>query len=526
MYMKNPLILAIDIGTQSLRAGLVNKKGEIEYIVKDKYNPPYQTTFKGEAVQDADFYYDTMIKAIKKLKAEAKKDFERIEGLTLDTIRDTAVMLDKDFKPLHKCIIWVDQRFASGSMENRPAIHRFLFKVLGLDETMRLNIRKSMSIWYQENRPDLWEQMKYYGNLSSYLTYKITSQWADSPASMTGHFPMNFKKCEYYKSEKSLTNIFRIPVEVLPRLVPQGEIIGKVNQEFSKLTGVKEGLPMISCGSDKSCETLGCGLLSNDVAAVSYGTASTIEVTTKKYRSPEPFLPAYPFALKGYYNMEVQIYRGYWMINWFLKNFCHFNLTSDKELIETLNKFNQRMTKIPAGSDGLILQPYWQPGLSRPLAKGAIIGFSSDHTSAHFYRAIIEGIAYALREGFEYFEKKNHQKIHAIKISGGGSQSDEICQITADIFGVPVKRVQTYETSVLGAGIAGFLGLKEFVNAEQAIKFMVHDKDVFKPDIKQHKIYNTLFKDGYKKMYPQLKPIYKDMFEFIHLDDKFANKSK
>jgi sugar (pentulose or hexulose) kinase len=170
---------------------------------------------------------------------------------------------------------------------------------------------------------------------------------------------------------------------------------------------------MYACGSDKSCETLGLGVIDDRTAALSYGTASSIETTRVKYTESEPFLPGFPSCIPGYYNMDIQIYRGYWMINWFLKEFGGREVNGTMINDVSAKDYNDALKLVPPGSDGLVLQPYWGPGLSRPLAKGAIIGFSDAITREHFYRAIIEGIAYALREGLEHFEQKTHHPIPA-----------------------------------------------------------------------------------------------------------------
>jgi len=206
--------------------------------------------------------------------------------------------------------------------------------------------------------------------------------------------------------------------------------------------------------------------------------------------------------------MDIQIYRGYWMINWFLKEFGGEHIEDMISTDSLTSKFNDNLDQVPPGCDGLILQPYWGPGLARPLAKGAIVGFSDAITSEHVYRAIIEGIAYALREGLEHFEHKIHHKIPAIRISGGGSQSDKICQITADIMGKPVSRVQTFETSSLGAAIAGFLAIGEYKNVKEAVKNMVQITSTFEPNEENAQKYDYLFCHCYSKMYPALKDIY------------------
>jgi sugar (pentulose or hexulose) kinase len=210
--------------------------------------------------------------------------------------------------------------------------------------------------------------------------------------------------------------------------------------------------------------------------------------------------------------MEVQIYRGYWMLSWFSKNFASEVIDEakiQKMAVEEL--LNKRLGEIPPGSDGLVLQPYWGPGLRRPLAKGGIIGFSDTHTREHLYRAIIEGIGYALKEGLLSIEKSQHHKVKELRISGGGSQSDIICQITADIFNLPVSRVQTFETTSLGAAIATFTALGEFESIDVAIKEMSHKSVTFVPNEEVHKQYNFLYKKAYVTLYPHAKDIYKEI---------------
>ena len=116
--------------------------------------------------------------------------------------------------------------------------------------------------------------------------------------------------------------IFGIDTSLLPTLVEPEEMIGHITKKASELTGLKEGLPFFAAGADKSCESLGVGALHNDMASISYGTASSIQVTNKKYIEPETFLPSYPSPIKNLYNMEVQVYRGYWMLTWFIENFA------------------------------------------------------------------------------------------------------------------------------------------------------------------------------------------------------------
>ena len=513
--MKNsPCILTLDFGTQSVRAALIDKSGNIKHIIKEPYQPAYFSTQKGYAEQDPDFYWNLALKTMTQLAKEGKDELENIVGATITTFRDSSVQLDKDLKPLRPCILWLDQRMAE-AREKLPLLHKLAFKLVGMTNTIELNRKRTIAHWLKENEPETWKKTSKYVNISTYLVYKLCGNLVDSASSMTGHYPINYKKKVWYKEGALKGRIFGVPNRMLPELKQPGEILGTISDEVAKQCGLPLGIKLISTGSDKACETVGLGALSRDVGAISYGTASTIEVSNQKYYEPEKFLPAYPAAVKGWYNMDVQIYRGYWMLSWFSREFASEAVNEAKiQAMAVEEVLNQKCATIPPGSDGLVLQPYWGPGLSRPLAKGAIVGFSDVHTMVHLYRAIIEGIAYALREGLESIEKSQKHRIKSLMISGGGSQSDAICQITSDIFGLPVSRVQTYETTSLGAAIAAFVGLGEFDSVESAISKMSRVSSTFYPDEKAHKQYSYLYKKVYVNMFPQLKDIYKDLKKY------------
>lgn len=511
---KNPLVLTVDFGTQSLRVALINKTGEIEAIFKKPYNPAYTSEKKGYAEQDADFYWEYLVESLKKLVINNQDKLSRIIGSTVTTFRDTAVLLDANNKPIRKCILWLDQRTAKAK-EKLPLLHRIAFFIVGMKNTVVFNRQRTVAHWIKENERETWSKTKKYVNISTYITYKLSGELVDCPANCTGHYPINFRKRQWYKEGALKGRIFGIPRKMLCEIKPVGSILGTISDKVADLVGLPRGIKIYATGSDKACETIGLGALSDEIAAISYGTACSIEVSNQKYHEPEPFLPAYPAAVPGWYNMDVQIYRGYWMLSWFTKQFAETEINEASiQHMAVEEVLNSKLSEIPPGSDGLVLQPYWGPGLSRPLAKGAIIGFSDIHTKLHMYRAIIEGVAYALREGLESIQRSQRKKVKSLMISGGGSQSSAICQITADIFGLPVSRVQTFESTSLGAAIATFYAAGEFKTVEDAIKGMSHIRDTFEPNELASQQYNYLYKKVYTKMFPQLKDIYKDLVRY------------
>ena len=204
------------------------------------------------------------------------------------------------------------------------------------------------------------------------------------------------------------------------------------------------------------------------------------------------------------------------MVSWFLREFGQNEQRLAKEHgVPPESLFDDLVNSVPAGSMGLTLQPYWAPGLKSPGpdAKGAIIGFGGVHTRAHIYRAILEGLAYALREGAERTSKRSGVPITGVRVAGGGSQSEAALQLTADVFGMPVSRPHVYEASGLGAAIDLAVGLKLQPDFPTAVEQMTHIKDTFSPNLKNHELYSELYQRVYLKMYKRLSPLYQEIQE-------------
>ncbi|HSB02401.1 MAG TPA: FGGY-family carbohydrate kinase, partial [Anaerolineales bacterium] len=188
---------------------------------------------------------------------------------------------------------------------------------------------------------------------------------------------------------------------------------------------------------------------------------------------------------------------------------------ADQQGIEAEALFDDLVRTIPPGSDGLVLQPYWSPGLRfpGPEARGAVIGFRDVHTRAHLYRAMLEGLAYALREGAERTVRRSGIPITELRVAGGGSQSDAALQLTADVFGLPASRPHVYEASGLGAAIDAAVGAGLHADFPTAIREMTRVRDTFEPDARIHARYDELYNGVYKKMYSRLKSLYERMRE-------------
>lgn len=508
------LILTIDNGTQSIRALLFDLKGNL--VAKSRIElEAYFSKNPGWAEQDADYFWKMLGACCQKLwlQDEVRQNNyqEKVTAVTVTTQRGTVINLDKNGNVLRPAILWLDQRLCKKN-KAMPWYWRMAFTAVGQSKVIDYFRRKSQANWLEQYEPHVWKNTDKYLLLSGFFTYKLTGEFKDSIGSIVGYLPFNYKKQNWANRWDWKWQALPVTRSMLPTLAKPGGILGEITAEAALHTGIKIGTKLMASASDKACEVLGSGCISPEVASVSYGTTATINTNNTRYVEPQTFIPPYPSAVPDNFNSEVMIYRGFWMVNWFKQEFGQSEIEKAQTLgISAESLFDQLVAEVPPGSMGLMLQPYWSPGLKNLEAKGAIIGFGDVHTRAHIYRSILEGLAYALREGKETLEKRQKRKITQLIVSGGGSQSDAALQLTADIFNLPTHRPHTFETSGLGAAINAAVGKGYFKDYQQAIDAMTRIKQSFFPNQENVKLYNKLYQRVYLKMYQQLKPIYQEI---------------
>jgi sugar (pentulose or hexulose) kinase len=507
-------ILAIDNGTQSVRALLFDLKGS---PVAESRVPlePYFSEQPGWAEQHPEYYWESLCQACQRLWYQTELPKEAVAGVALTTQRATMVNVDRLGQPLRPAIVWLDQR-RTEDLEPIGGLWGLAFRLLRMSETAAYLQAEGEANWLSAHQPEIWDNTHKYLFLSGYLTHRLTGRFVDSIGCQVGYVPFDYKNLRWAAKWDWKWQAAPIRPEMLPDLVPPADILGEIIPEAAEATGIPAGLPLIAAASDKACEVIGAGCLEPHIGCLSYGTAATINTTHQKYVEVIPLIPPYPAAAPGRYSLEIQIYRGYWLVSWFKQEFAHREQRIAQEQgSQPEELFDELVSQVPPGSMGLTLQPYWSPGVKvpGPEAKGAVIGFGDVHTRAHLYRAILEGLAYALREGKERTEQRSHIPITELRVAGGGSQSDAALQLTADIFDLPTVRPHTYEASGLGAAIDATVGLGLHPSFDAALCEMTHAGRVFEPDPRTRKIYDGLYHRVYKQMYRRLKPLYEEIRE-------------
>lgn len=505
-------LLALDNGTQSVRALLFDRDGQLLFRSQVKFDPVYLAPEPGYAEQSADYYWDCLVKAVRGLW-EQGADAANVSGVALTTQRGTVVPVDREGHALRPAITWLDQREA-GRIPSLSLHWQAVFRAINATDTLTHLCRQAEANWLAENEPGVMREMHKFLLLSGYLTHRLTGKFTDGIASQVGYVPFDFRRQQWARSWDWKWQAIRLRREHLPDLVPAGGRLGEITAAASAATGIPQGLPLFAAGADKACEVLGSGCLDPRLGALSFGTTATINTIRRNYVEVTPLLPPYPAPVPGHYCTEIQTLRGFWMVNWFREQFGADDVAQslrDGVPVEAI--FEQHLQNTPAGNMGLMLQPYWSPGVRDPgrEAKGALIGFGDVHDRSHVYRAIVEGLMYALRNSSERIEKRARVKLRSLRVSGGGAQSDAVVQIAADVFGLPVERPHTTETSGLGAAICAAVGLGMYADFRTAVAHMTHVGETVHHDPDNRALYEQLFTRVYQPMYTQLQPLYQEI---------------
>ncbi len=501
-------ILSVDVGTQTIKGVVYDFSGEMLIKEKQFYDKPYFSPKPGHYEREAEDYWNDLVSVCKKLFRNGI-DAKDIEAVSITTQRATTVFLDKNFEPLRPAILWLDKREAEEV--TNLGFYEFLFRLVGAFDTVKTFQKRSAVNWVIKNEPELWQKTGYVCYLSTYLNYKLTGAFFDSNASQVGYLPFNFKKKQWEPENSWKYKAVSVRLNMLPKLVNPSDLIGYVTERASKDTGLPKGVPVVAAASDKACELIGVGAYGKYDAALSFGTTATINFNSDRYLEAFRFFPSYPSAIGNAFNVEYQVFRGFWLISWFKEQFAKLESKAAESLgIAAEELLEKRVSNIPAGSDGLVLHPFWSQGVAgkKQVMKGSIIGFTDSHKMEHVYKALIEGLMFALREGKEAIEKKMNIKLKRLFASGGGAKSRLVVNCAADIMNLPVFKPDNVETSSLGAAMLAALGVGKFNSIYEAIDAMKPNGEFIYPKPENVKIYDNIFKKVFVPIKGKLSPIF------------------
>ncbi len=485
-------MLGIDIGTSSCKITVLDQDGNIICSCSKRYKTNYPKA--GWAEQNPEDWYEALKYTINYLFENKKLKKQNIASLSIDGMLNSPVFLGNKGEILRPTIIWMDQRSTLQAKWLKQNLKDNIVQNSPITATALL----SKILWVKENQPDVWKATWKILLPKDFVRFKLNNSfvtdWTDASATQL----FNVKELSW---SDEICEFAGISKSKLPEAVSPVEIVGSLPKKTASETGLQEGLPVIAGCSDAASDNLTAGVIYPNQCLIRLGTCGALFMIIDKV----------PEKQSDRYYILVHSMPGRWMIHlatpaglaleWFQQTFYKDGPMITNEL------FDAKAEKIPVGSQGLIFHPYLS-GEHTPREwnklRGDFIGITHQHTKEHFNRAVLEGIAFSLKECFLMFEKINPE-IKSTRAVGGGMKSLIWREIITNVLGKVIE-IPVFEDPSFGTGLLGGIGIGLYKDFEDAVKKCIKIKDKLKPDKTIKKKYEKIF-DLYTKTLDKLQDI-------------------
>ena len=503
------LVIGLDSSTQSTKAIAWTKAGKD--VAVGRADIPMSNPRLDCFEQNPEDWWSACVTSISEcMKALADKGYsaDSVRGLAISNQRETLAFFDKEGVATYPAILWLDERCRE-QVESFP-------EIFGAERIHQITGRPPDTtpclysfLWLREHEPEVWNRTSSFVDVQSYLVQRLCGG-----SFRTGWFsadPMGIIDMESQSWSTPLLDALDLDESRLPALNPPGSLLGTVNESVARQMGLPNDLPVFAGGGDGQCAGLGTACVSPERAYINLGTAIVSGVWSPDYRYNRSWRTELAAQGEGFI-FENCLRSGAFLLNWFVDQF----VAKGKADAAVFDSLEASASKLPIGSDGLMVQPYFS-GVMDPhwdtSARGVMIGLSASHTESHIYRAIIEAMTLDQVMSTEDMERELGYKIDHFLAIGGGANSALWRQMLADASGKTVRVSQTVEASALGAGMIAAFGAGWYPTITDAAKSMTGDTTQYEPDESQFSRYRELL-DIYRTLYSSTAEINKKLVAF------------
>jgi xylulokinase len=494
-----PYLIGIDVSTTATKALLMDATGAVKGVASSEYS--FSTPRALWAEQDPALWWTGATASIRQVLAQAAVDPADVAALGLTGQMHGLVLLDGDGAVLRPAILWNDQRTGAQCDEIRLRLGRErLIQITGNDALAGFTAPKIL--WVRENEPEAYARAQHVLLPKDYLRYRLTGEYATDKADGAGTVLMDLRQRSW---SRLVLEALEIPVDWMPPLFEGPEITGRVSAKAAEATGLKAGTPVVAGGGDQAAQAVGVGAVSQGVVALTLGTSGVIFASTNEpFIEPEGRLHAFCHAAPGTWHLMGVMLSAGGSLRWHRDTLAPG--TSYDALLATAEA-------VPAGSDGLLFLPYLtgeRTPYPDPLARGAFVGLTVRHSLPHLTRAVLEGVAFGLRDSFELLRQAGLSEVRQVRVSGGGARSLLWRQILADVLQVELATVNTTEGAAYGAGLLAGVGAGIWPEVGAACAATIGLTGQVAPNPETSPGYQTLYQQ-YRALYPALQPTFQGL---------------
>lgn len=499
-------LLGIDVGTGGTRALLIDDTGRV-LASRTAEHKPFASPQTGWAEQDPVDWWRACCEAVRQLLSAAATPSSQIAAVGFSGQMHGAVLLDSAGAPLRPSLIWCDQRTAEEA--------RDLTKQIGQNQLIAWTCNPALTnftltklLWVRNHEPHLFEKFRMLQLPKDYVRFRLTGDYAMDMADASGTLLLDVANRRW---SAEMTNASEINPSVLPQLFESCEVCGKVSAAGAEATGLAAGTPVVAGAGDQAAGAVGLGVVSPGAVHATIGTSGVVFASTDRPQmDPRGRLHTFCHAIPNRWHVMGVTQAAGLSLRWFRDQFGLAAATGS----DSYDALAEEAASIPPGSDGVMWAPYLMgertPHLD-PEARAALVGLAANHRRAHVVRAILEGVAFSLRDTFAIFDEMN-VSVKNIRLGGGGARSPLWRQIQADVYGHAVEMVEAEEGAAYGAALLAGVGAGVWKSVDEACRQTVRVSSVVDPNRESSTIMERQYR-RYRRVYPALRTIRQDSAE-------------
>ncbi len=484
------LYIGVDLGTSAVKLLLMNEKGTIEKVVSKEYELYFP--HPGWSEQKPEDWYTQVMAGLKELTADCDKS--KVAGISFGGQMHGLVILDAQDQVIRPAILWNDGRTSKET--------DYLNQVIGKEKLSEYTANIAFAgftapkiLWVKANEPENFKRIAKIMLPKDYLAYKLSGVHCTDVSDASGMLLLDVKNRKW---SKEMLEICDVREEQLPKLYESYEVVGGLKPEIASELGLSESVKVIAGAGDNAAAAVGTGTVGDGKCNISLGTSGTIFISSQKF-GVDSFNALHSFDhADGSFHLMGCMLSAASCNKWWME-----------EILKTQDFAGEQKDIVTLGENHVFFLPYLMGERSphnNPDARGTFIGMTMDTTRSEMTQAILEGVAFALRDSFEVARSLGIQ-IERTKICGGGAKSPLWKKMIANILGIKVDVIETEEGPGYGAAMLAAVGCGEFASVEAAADALVKVVDTIEPDPELTAKYDAKYQQ-FKLIYPALKDIY------------------
>jgi xylulokinase len=494
--MSQAYYLGVDVSTTSAKALLIDELGSVISSATSPLTSSMPQPLWSE--QDPQDWWEGVVQSIVQALDQAGVDGKAIKAVGMTGQMHGLVLLDGDGQVLRPAILWNDQRTGAQCDEIRARLgFERLVQITGNNALTGFTAPKIM--WVQQNEPEVYARARHILLPKDYVRFRLTNQYAMDKADGSGTLLFNLQQRSW---STEVLEALEIPMDWLPPTYEGPQVTGYVSAEAAALTGLREGTPVIAGGGDQAAQAVGVGAVEPGIVALTLGTSGVVFATTQAaHVEPQGRLHAFCHAVPGTWHFMGVMLSAAGSLQWYRDTLAPH---------ESFDELLAPATGVPAGCEGLLFLPYLTGERTPhpdPLARGAFVGLTVRHTQPHLTRAVLEGVAFGLRDSFELIKTAGQVTVRQVRVSGGGAKSPLWRQILADVFNAELVTVNTTEGAAFGAALLAGVGAGAWSSVSEACQAVLRLTGSTQPQPSPSDFYEGQYQ-SYRLLYPALSSIF------------------